>query len=163
MQRKYLAARGAATLLILAGLFAPSIALGTVPQRLMIDLIASAATANVGDSALASQNRALVHLQIVDADGMPVDTLAPPTNLGSGDEFIEFPDGWTMDTLQVGAGGCGLGLTRFKNLGEGLYQLSVMGYSADSACAWRAGIYVIRIVVESDGYFGIALASFEVR
>ena len=161
MQEKRSLWRNSVIIVAVAALFTATAALATNPQPLVIDMIPSAATARAGNAQVVSQNRAFVHIQLSDREGLLLDSVTLG-NLGTETDFISPPAGWEVETLQVGAGGCNLGLTGFRNRGNGVYLLSLMGQSSSGACQWAAGEYVIRVAINAGGYSGAALGSFVV-
>jgi hypothetical protein len=101
--------------------------------------IAGGSGANVSASALMSV--------LVTLNGEPVDDLG--TNAGNQTSAISLPAGWTLrDGFNVRPGGCGVSVTEFLNQGGGLYDIRIVPFVGNPACAWLSGEYVYAIQLE---------------
>jgi hypothetical protein len=89
--------------------------------------------ANIGASALMTV--------LVTLDGAPVSDLG--VTAGTGTSAINLPTGWTLtDGINVRPGGCRVSVTQFANEGNGLYDVRIVPYLPNAACAWLSGEYV---------------------
>lgn len=148
---------------VLVAALAAAPAQAQAPKPLYLEVLGSASTAEAGDSQLGSLNRAILHVLATNRRGQPVAGLAPGGFQGNETGFIALPAGWAVTTLQVGAGGCNLAPTGFRNAGNGVYRVSLMSRSSSGACAWRPGDYVLHVTVAADGFSGTSLGLIEIE
>jgi hypothetical protein len=95
--------------------------------------------ANVPASALMSV--------LVTLNGEPVDDLG--ASAGNQASAISLPAGWTLrDGFNVRPGGCGVSVTEFGNQGGGIYDIRIVPFVDNPACAWLSGEYVYAIQLE---------------
>jgi hypothetical protein len=100
---------------------------------------AGASGANVAASAVMSV--------LVTLDGTPVGDLG--ASAGDQISVINLPTGWTLrDGFNVRPGGCIVSVTEFLNQGGGLYDIRIVPFVDNPACAWLAGEYVYGIQLE---------------
>jgi hypothetical protein len=84
---------------------------------------------------------------LVTLNGEPVDDLG--TNAGDQTSVINLPAGWTLrDGFNVRPGGCNVSVTEFLNQGGGLYDIRIVPFVDNPACAWLSGEYVYGIQLE---------------
>jgi subtilisin family serine protease len=62
----------------------------------------------------------------------------------------------------VAAGGCQVEITRVVSNFPGRYLLDVVPYTSNPACQWRAGRYVVAVLVTRGTYAGVGVTDFTV-
>jgi hypothetical protein len=84
---------------------------------------------------------------LVTMRGEPVDDLG--ANVGTQTSEVNLPAGWTLrDGFNVRPGGCGVSVTEFTNQGDGLYDIRIVPFVGNPACAWLPGEYIYAIQLE---------------
>ncbi len=157
----YLTAAAAA--LLLAGLIWGKAWIGWSAPGAMVS-VGSQANAEVGDATIDDYNDAAIHFIALDGDGAGITTLAPAGHTGDGMSIIPLPPGWTLETSQVGMGGCGLAATHFYSAENGRYRISVVsGSETHGACPWRADDYVYHLAINAGGFQGATIGKITIK
>jgi hypothetical protein len=141
------------------GAFVALLAIGTASSALggvaSMQSQGAQATATAGNAAISNYNRAdIVILALDGATGAGASSLAPAGHTGDANSQIPLPNGWTLVTKLVPAGGCVLQPTHIYNDGQGGYTLSVMTVAKGGACPWKKGEYHYLLRVSAQGYQG---------
>jgi hypothetical protein len=111
-----------------------------------VQLEINRSNAEAGDSGATVAASALMSV-LVTLDGVPVDDLG--ASVGSQTSAVALPPGWTLrDGFNVRPGGCGVTVTEFGNQGGGLYDIRIVPFVDNSACAWLSGEYVYAVQLE---------------
>ncbi len=134
---------------------------GLAPQALaepvIIRTLGSIGTAEVGDGQVSTHNSARIFLLVTLPDGTPVEGLI--TNRpGIGNSIIDVPN-WSFRTIQIGFGGCSLGVNHARWNDPGVYTIGF----APETCDWGPGDYIISIRLDDPDYQGAGIAKVTVE
>lgn len=115
-------------------------------RELLVQMQINRGNATAGGSGANVPASALMSV-LVTLNGEPVADLG--ANAGNQTSAINLPAGWTLrDGFNVRPGGCGVSVTEFLNQGEGLYDIRIVPFIGNPACAWLSGEYVYAIQLE---------------
>lgn len=115
-------------------------------RELLVQMQINRGNATAGGSGANVPASALMSV-LVTLNGEPVADLG--ANTGNQTSAINLPAGWTLrDGFNVRPGGCGVSVTEFLNQGEGLYDIRIVPFIDNPACAWLSGEYVYAIQLE---------------
>ncbi|MDJ0628622.1 MAG: hypothetical protein QNJ44_10220 [Rhodobacter sp.] len=144
---------------------AASIVLGAAEAQagdLTLQIIATQSTASAGNAKVSPYNRAKAEVLALDLNGDPVSDLAGPGETGDQTGEVSIP-GWRINTMAVGAGGCGLVPIGLRNFGDGTYTLRLGTASTTAPCSWKPGDYVFSLSIGAGGRFGMGLGHFPIN
>jgi hypothetical protein len=102
--------------------------------------------ANVGDSGANVAASAMISV-FVTLGGVPVTDLG--ASAGNQTSPISLPAGWTLkDGFNVRPGGCAVSVTEFGNQGAGIYDIRIVPFVGNPACAWLSGEYIYAVQIK---------------
>jgi hypothetical protein len=115
-------------------------------RELLVQMQINRSNATAGGSGANVPASALMSV-LVTLHGEPVADLG--ASAGNQTSAINLPVGWTLrDGFNVRPGGCGVSVTEFTNQGGGLYDIRIVPFIDNPACAWLSGEYVYAIQLE---------------
>jgi hypothetical protein len=115
-------------------------------RELLVQMQINRGNAAAGGSGANVPASALMSV-LVTLNGEPVADLG--ASAGNQTSAINLPAGWTLqDGFNVRPGGCNVSVTEFLNLGAGLYDIRIVPFIDNPACAWLSGEYVYAIQLE---------------
>jgi hypothetical protein len=115
-------------------------------RELLVQMQINRGNATVGGSGANVEASAVMSV-LVTYNGQPVADLG--ANAGNQTSAINLPAGWTLrDGFNVRPGGCGVSITEFGNQGGGIYDIRIVPFIDNPACAWLSGEYVYAIQLE---------------
>jgi hypothetical protein len=115
-------------------------------RELLVQMQINRSNATAGGSGADVSASALISV-LVTLDGGPVADLG--ASAGNQTSAINLPAGWTLrDGFNVRPGGCGVSVTEFGNQGDGLYDIRIVPFLDNPACAWLSGEYVYAVQLE---------------
>jgi hypothetical protein len=115
-------------------------------RELLVQMQINRSNAAAGGSGADVSASALISV-LVTLDGGPVADLG--ASAGNQTSAINLPAGWTLrDGFNVRPGGCGVSVTEFGNQGDGLYDIRIVPFLDNPACAWLSGEYVYAVQLE---------------
>jgi hypothetical protein len=115
-------------------------------RELLVQMQINRSNATAGGSGANVPASALMSV-LVTLKGEPVADLG--ASAGNQASAINLPAGWTLrDGFNVRPGGCGVSVTEFLNQGGGLYDIRIVPFIDNPACAWLSGEYVYAIQLE---------------
>ena len=118
----------------------------TSHRELLVQMEINRSNATAGGSGANVPASALMSV-LVTLNGEPVDDLG--ASAGNQASAISLPAGWTLrDGFNVRPGGCGVSVTEFGNQGEGVYDIRIVPFVDNPACAWLSGEYVYAVRLE---------------
>lgn len=119
---------------------------GAGHRELLVQMQVNRSNADAGNSGATVASSALMSV-LVTLDGVPVDDLG--ATVGNETSATALPPGWTLrDGFNVRPGGCGVTVTQFVNQGAGLYDIRIVPFVGNPACAWLSGEYVYAVQLE---------------
>jgi len=133
------------------------------PLGLNFQSIEVRGTVAIGSDIVSPWNRALVLLKIQDQKNMLMNDLSAEMRIGNESDLIDLPEGWSLRTFVVPAGGCALRPVQFLRLNNGNYHISRTTASIYGPCVWSEGDYVFEVDVERDGYRGSVLGKLVIE
>jgi hypothetical protein len=115
-------------------------------RELLVQMQINRGNATAGGSGANVPGFALMSV-LVTLNGEPVADLG--ASAGNQTSAINLPAGWTLrDGFNVRPGGCNVSVTEFLNQGGGLYDIRIVPFIDNPACAWLSGEYVYGIQLE---------------
>jgi hypothetical protein len=115
-------------------------------RELLVQMQINRSNATAGGSGANVSASAMISV-LVTMKGEPVDDLG--ASVGTQTSAVTLPDGWTLrDGFNVRPGGCGISVTEFGNQGDGIYDIRIVPFLGNPACAWLSGEYVYAIQLE---------------
>ena len=115
-------------------------------RELLVQMQVNRSNAAAGGSGANVAASALMSV-LVTLNGEPVADLG--ASAGNQASAISLPTGWTLrDGFNVRPGGCGVSVTEFGNQGGGVYDIRIVPFVDNPACAWLSGEYVYAIQLE---------------
>jgi hypothetical protein len=119
---------------------------GTRHRELLVQMQINRSNATAGGSGANVSASAMISV-LVTMKGDPVDDLG--ASVGTQTSAVSLPAGWTLrDGFNVRPGGCGVSVTEFLNQGDGLYDIRIVPFVDNPACAWLSGEYVYAVQLE---------------
>lgn len=119
---------------------------GTQCRELLVQMQINRSNATAGGSGANVPASAMISV-LVTMRGEPVDDLG--ASVGTQTSAVTLPGGWTLrDGFNVRPGGCGISVTEFGNQGDGIYDIRIVPFLGNPACAWLSGEYVYAIQLE---------------
>ena len=113
---------------------------GTQCRELLVQMQINRSNATAGGSGANVPASAMISV-LVTMRGEPVDDLG--ASVGTQTSAVTLPGGWTLrDGFNVSPGGCGISVTEFGNQGDGIYDIRIVPFLGNPACAWLSGEYV---------------------
>jgi hypothetical protein len=120
--------------------------LTTQHRELLVQMQINRSNATAGGSGANVSASAMISV-LVTMKGDPVDDLG--ASVGTQTSAVSLPAGWTLrDGFNVRPGGCGVSVTEFLNQGDGLYDIRIVPFVDNPACAWLSGEYVYAVRLE---------------
>ena len=120
--------------------------LSTQHRELLVQMQINRSNATPGGSGANVSASAMISV-LVTMKGDPVDDLG--ASVGTQTSAVSLPAGWTLrDGFNVRPGGCGVSVTEFLNQGGGLYDIRIVPFVENPACAWLSGEYVYAVQLE---------------
>lgn len=119
----------------------------TIPGReLLVQMQINRSNANAGDSGANVAASALISV-LVTLDGAPVTDLG--TSVGTGTSVVALPTGWSLTGgFNVRPGGCEISVTQFVNESAGIYDIRIVPFVGNAACAWLSGQYIYAVQIK---------------
>ena len=115
-------------------------------RELLVQMQINRSNANSGDSGANVAASAMISV-LVTLDGVPVTDLG--ANAGNQTSAINLPSGWTLtDGFNVRPGGCGVSVTEFGNQSAGIYDIRIVPFVGNAACAWLSGEYIYAVQIK---------------
>jgi len=115
-------------------------------RELLVQMQINRSNANAGDSGANVDASAIISV-LVTLDGVPVTDLG--ANAGNQTSAISLPTGWTLtDGFNVRPGGCDVSVTEFGNQGAGIYDIRIVPFVDNPACAWLSGEYIYAVQIK---------------
>jgi hypothetical protein len=120
--------------------------LNTQDRELLVQMQINRGNATAGGSGANVSASAMISV-LITMKGDPVDDLG--ASVGTQTSAVSLPAGWTLrDGFNVRPGGCGVSVTEFLNQGDGLYDIRIVPFVDNPACAWLSGEYVYAVQLE---------------
>lgn len=115
-------------------------------RELLVQMQINRGNASAGDSGANVDASAMISI-LVTHNGAPVADLG--ASAGNQTSAINLPAGWTLrDGFNVRPFGCGVSITEFGNQGGGIYDIRIVPFIDNPACAWLSGEYIYSIQLE---------------
>lgn len=117
-----------------------------ITRELFVQMQINTSNARAGASGATVAASALISVMVT-LDGAPVDDLG--SNAGNQTSEITLPAGWWLSSgFNVQPGGCDTSVTEFSNLGNGIYDIRIVPYLGNPACAWLSGQYIYAVGIQ---------------
>jgi hypothetical protein len=115
-------------------------------RELLVQMQINRSNATAGGSGANVAASAIISV-LVTLEGVPVTDLG--ANAGNQNSAINLPTGWTLtDGFNVRPGGCGVSVTEFGNQGAGIYDIRIVPFVGNAACAWLSGEYIYAVQIK---------------
>jgi hypothetical protein len=115
-------------------------------RELLVQMQINRSNADAGDSGATVDASAMISV-LITQDGVPVTDLG--ANAGNQTSAINLPAGWTLsDGFSVRPFGCGVSVTEFLNQGAGIYDIRIVPFVGNPACAWLSGEYIYAVQIK---------------
>ena len=109
-------------------------------KELLVQMQINRSNATAGGSGANVFASAMISV-LVTQNGVPVTDLG--ANAGDQNSATTLPTGWTLfDGFSVAPGGSAVTVTEFLNQGSGIYDIRIVPFIDNPACAWLSGEYV---------------------
>jgi len=116
-------------------------------KELLVQMQINRSNANAGDSGANVFASAMISV-LVTQNGVPVTDLG--ANAGDQNSATTLPTGWTLfDGFSVAPGGSAVTVTEFLNQGSGIYDIRIVPFIDNPACAWLSGEYVYALGIHA--------------
>jgi hypothetical protein len=114
-------------------------------RELLVQMQINRSNATAGGSGANVAASALISLMVT-LDGAPVTDLG--ASAGNQTSSISLPAGWSLaGGFNVRPGGCEVSVTEFGNQGNGIYDIRIVPFLGNPACAWLSGEYIYAVQI----------------